>query len=60
LLAEAVRNLRADRGLPDTAMLIALHTQLPIVNVELPLQASIPVGYVADKNMRLGLYTAIR
>ncbi len=56
LLAEAVRNLRADRGLPDTAMLIALHTQLPIVNVELPLQASIPVGYVADKNMRLGLY----
>jgi transcription-repair coupling factor (superfamily II helicase) len=56
LLAEAVRRLRADRGLPDTAELITLQKQLPSVNVELPIPASIPADYVPDKNTRLGLY----
>jgi transcription-repair coupling factor (superfamily II helicase) len=56
LLAEAVRRQRGERGLPVSSVLDTLPTQLPIVNVELPLPASIPTSYVPDKNVRLGLY----
>jgi transcription-repair coupling factor (superfamily II helicase) len=56
LLAEAVRRLRTDRGLPDTAELKTLQTQIHSINVELPIPASIPAEYVPDKNTRLGMY----
>jgi transcription-repair coupling factor (superfamily II helicase) len=56
LLAEAVRRLRRSRGLPAAPMPATLNLQLTPVNVEIPLAASIPADYVADKNVRLGLY----
>lgn len=62
LLAEAVRRLRTEKGLPaadpaaGTAAFAALSTQIPMVNVELPLPVSLPAEYVPDKNTRLGLY----
>jgi transcription-repair coupling factor (superfamily II helicase) len=59
LLAEAVRRLRAGRGLPAAPLAPSLSTmnlQLTSINVELPLPASIPASYVPDKNTRLGLY----
>jgi transcription-repair coupling factor (superfamily II helicase) len=56
LLAEAVRRMRKGQGLPATAMPATLNLQLNPVNVELPLPVAIPADYVADKNVRLGLY----
>ncbi|HEX7976795.1 MAG TPA: transcription-repair coupling factor, partial [Anaerolineales bacterium] len=60
LLAEAVRRLRSERGLPAASGtvkgLLALTAQLPLVTVELPLASSIPTEYVPDKEVRLGLY----
>jgi transcription-repair coupling factor (superfamily II helicase) len=56
LLGEAVRHLRLDRGIPPSSELLNLQAQLPSINVELPIPASIPSDYVADKNIRLGLY----
>ncbi len=56
LLAEAVRRLRSNRGLPITPILTAFETQMNPVNVELPLPVSIPAEYIPDKDTRLGLY----
>jgi transcription-repair coupling factor (superfamily II helicase) len=56
LLAEAVRRLRKEQGLPAAPMPSTLNLQLTPVNVELPLPVAIPSDYVADKNVRLGLY----
>jgi transcription-repair coupling factor (superfamily II helicase) len=56
LLAEAVRRLRKEQGLPAAMMPATLNLQLNPVNVELPLPVAIPADYVADKNVRLGLY----
>jgi transcription-repair coupling factor (superfamily II helicase) len=56
LLSEAVRRMRGERGLPDIIATIGHSMQLSPVNVELPLPASIPADYVADKAVRLGLY----
>jgi transcription-repair coupling factor (superfamily II helicase) len=57
LLAEAVKRLRTDKGLPATAITASiLNVQLPLVTVELPIPASIPAEYVPDKTIRLGLY----
>lgn len=56
LLAEAVRKLRRAQDLPDNLPAPALNLQLTPVNVELPLPTAIPSEYVADKNVRLGLY----
>ena len=60
LLAEAVRRLRTEKGLPASAAseaaFNALKSQISMVNVELPLPVSIPAGYVPDKNIRLSLY----
>jgi transcription-repair coupling factor (superfamily II helicase) len=57
LLAEAVRQLRSHGELPlaDSAPALDKELSLP-VNVDLPLAASIPADYVADKGMRLHLY----
>ncbi|OGO39428.1 MAG: transcription-repair coupling factor, partial [Chloroflexi bacterium RBG_16_57_11] len=56
LLAEAVRRMRKEQGLPAPPMPSTLNLQLNPVNVELPLPVAIPADYVADKNVRLGLY----
>jgi transcription-repair coupling factor (superfamily II helicase) len=56
LLAEAVRRMRRQRGLPVTAQPLALAAPAAAANVELPLPVSIPAAYVPDKNVRLGLY----
>jgi transcription-repair coupling factor (superfamily II helicase) len=56
LLAEAVRRLRKEQGLPAAPMPSTLNLQLTPVNVELPLPVAIPSDYVADKDVRLGLY----
>ncbi|MGW8251817.1 MAG: TRCF domain-containing protein, partial [Anaerolineales bacterium] len=57
LLAEAVRKMRTHGELPlaDSAPALEKELSLP-VNVDLPLAASIPADYVADKGMRLRLY----
>jgi transcription-repair coupling factor (superfamily II helicase) len=56
LLAEAVRRLRKEEGLPAAPMPPSLNLQLTPVNVDLPLPISIPASYVPDKGARLGLY----
>ena len=56
MLSDAVRRLRRAQGLPVGPLPSALNIQLTPVNVELPLAVAIPADYVADKNMRLGLY----
>ncbi len=55
LLAQAVRRLRAERGLPAPQS-IADAPDLPTVSVDLPLAAGLPVAYVPDRPTRLGLY----
>jgi transcription-repair coupling factor (superfamily II helicase) len=59
LLTESVSNLRNERGLPPEPGVIAQETLRPLVNVDLPVDASIPPSYVPDKNMRLRLYRRI-
>lgn len=57
LLAQAVRQLRQIKGLPaptDTFMSFK-EGHMP-VSVDLPLSVGIPVEYVPDQTMRLGLY----
>jgi transcription-repair coupling factor (superfamily II helicase) len=56
LLGEAVRRMRKEQGLANAPMPSSLNLQLNPVNVELPLAVAIPADYVADKNVRLGLY----
>lgn len=59
LLAEAVKRLRSDHGMLPAVKLLATQAQLPAATVELPLPASIPAAYVADKTTRLSLYRRI-
>jgi len=56
LLAEAVRRLRTDQGLPATPTGLPYDEQISLTSVELPLPVSIPSDYVPDKSVRLGLY----
>ncbi|MBN2550554.1 MAG: transcription-repair coupling factor [Anaerolineales bacterium] len=56
LLAEAVKNLRSEQGLPATALRPLPGAQFMNTNVELPIPVSIPADYVPDKTVRLGLY----
>ncbi|MBN1538089.1 MAG: transcription-repair coupling factor [Anaerolineales bacterium] len=57
LLASAVKRLRKDSPipLPDTRLISEIENGIP-VNVDLPLQVSIPSDYVPEKTMRLRLY----
>lgn len=59
LLSESVSRLREEQGLPPDQKPIPIEIQRPLVNVDLPLNASIPADYVQDKNMRLRLYRRI-
>jgi transcription-repair coupling factor (superfamily II helicase) len=56
LLAQAVRQLRTEHDLTGIATKIDLQVQPSLLNVELPLPASIPAGYISDKSVRLGIY----
>ncbi|MEW6717058.1 MAG: transcription-repair coupling factor [Chloroflexota bacterium] len=65
LLAEAVQRLRADRGeslpyktTPELSSILQT-IELPSVNVDLPLPISLPVDYISDREVRLGLYRRI-
>ena len=59
LLAEAVKRIRDDRGLPLDQGALAMNAFKPLVTVDLPLDTNIPFDYVPDQNMRLGLYRRI-
>ena len=59
LLTDSVSRLREERGLPADSQPSLLEHQRPLVNVDLPLNASIPSDYVQEKNMRLRLYRRI-
>ena len=60
LLAQAVqqqRTLAGDKAVPQTlADLAAVYAPRPIVNVDLPLSATIPKEYISDRDARLRLY----
>ena len=57
LLAQAVRQLRQVSGMPSPKeTLAALKEIRPPVNVDLPLDAGIPIEYVPDQVLRLQLY----
>jgi transcription-repair coupling factor (superfamily II helicase) len=59
LLAEAVKRLRSDHSMLPAVNLLAMQAQLPTATIELPLPASIPAAYIADKTTRLSLYRRI-
>ncbi len=56
LLAEAVKRIRENRGLPLEKSALAVKAFQPLVSVDLPLDTNIPPDYVSDRTMRLGLY----
>lgn len=57
LLAQAVRDMRAASGLPQSEMPQFQVKSLGLpVNVDLPLPVGIPADYLADQHMRLQLY----
>ncbi len=57
LLAQEVKRMRKDSPvpLPDARLMSDIESGIP-VNVDLPIQVSIPQDYVPQKNMRLRLY----
>ncbi len=59
LLAEAVKRVREDKGLPLEKGSLAMKAFKPLVTVDLPLHTNIPPDYVPDQAMRLGLYRRI-
>jgi transcription-repair coupling factor (superfamily II helicase) len=59
LLAEAVKNIRDNRGLPLDRSALAMKAFHPLVAVDLPLDTNIPPNYVQDRVQRLGLYRRI-
>lgn len=60
LLGEAVRRLRSQGELPLAISAAAGIKEISLpVNVDLPMPASIPAGYVPEKNLRLRLYRRI-
>jgi transcription-repair coupling factor (superfamily II helicase) len=59
LLAEAVKQMRDNRGLPMDRSALAMRTFQPLVSVDLPFHTNIPTDYVPDRTMRLGLYRRI-
>ncbi len=60
MLAHAVKDVRESSNLPEVSAkeIVVKEIKMPIT-VELPLAVGIPVDYVADQNLRLGLYRRI-
>jgi transcription-repair coupling factor (superfamily II helicase) len=56
LLADAVKQLREQRGQPLDKRDLAFSIHKPLITVDLPLDTNIPPEYVPDRVMRLGLY----
>jgi transcription-repair coupling factor (superfamily II helicase) len=59
LLAEAIKRLRRDRGIPLDSMSLASSVHRPMITVDIPLDTNIPTDYVIDRDVRLGLYRRI-
>ncbi len=65
LLAQAVRQHTGGKPTPEKpapsplSELAAVYTTRPLVNVDLPLPASIPTQYIPDRDTRLHLYRRI-
>jgi transcription-repair coupling factor (superfamily II helicase) len=56
LLAEAVKKTRNNRCMPVDKGILSMQAVKPLVSVDLPLNTNIPIDYVPDRTMRLGLY----
>lgn len=56
LLAEAVKRLHLGQNIPTPILSSTGYPSFSFVNVDLPMAISLPVDYVPDKNVRLGLY----
>jgi transcription-repair coupling factor (superfamily II helicase) len=56
LLAEAVKKTRNNRSMPVDKGILSMQAVKPLVSVDLPLNTNIPIDYVPDRTMRLGLY----
>ncbi len=59
LLAEAVKRVHQRQDLPFDKSALALKAHPPMVAVDLPLDTNIPLDYIPDQAMRLGLYRRI-
>ncbi len=59
LLGEAIKRLREQRGLPLKDDKLIAQALPPTVNVDLPLDTTIPESYIPDLDMRLKLYRRI-
>lgn len=59
LLAQAVRQIRQVSGLPAPDRAEAIREITMAVNVDLPIPTGIPSSYIAEQNVRLGLYRRI-
>jgi transcription-repair coupling factor (superfamily II helicase) len=59
LLAEAVKRVRENKGLPLDKSALAMRVFKPLVTVDLPIPTNIPPEYIQDRSMRLGLYRRI-
>jgi transcription-repair coupling factor (superfamily II helicase) len=59
LLAEAVRRIRQEKGFTSTPLPPSINIQLNPVNIELPFSSGIPVEYVPERDIRLGLYRRV-
>jgi transcription-repair coupling factor (superfamily II helicase) len=56
MLAEAVKRLHLGQDIPAPILSSTGYPSFSFVNVDLPMAISLPVDYVPDKNVRLGLY----
>jgi transcription-repair coupling factor (superfamily II helicase) len=56
LLADAVNQIKKDRGGPESSEELAAQILRPLVKVDLPLPVGIPEDYIQDQSVRLALY----
>jgi len=59
LLADAVKQTRANHGIPLDKNELAFKAHSPLVTIDLPLHTTIPSQYVPEQSMRLRLYRRI-
>ncbi len=59
MLANAVKQTRADHGIPLDKNELAFKAYSPAISIDLPLHTTIPGQYVPEQSMRLRLYRRI-
>jgi len=59
MLADAVKQTRANHGIPLDKNELAFKAHSPLVSIDLPLHTTIPNQYVPEQSMRLRLYRRI-